>query len=71
MWAAFFLICSLNASSAEFLFKKGEERVYSYSGKIISGIPELDNTYAGLSIECDVVLRAVEGSDGNNKLIIK
>ena len=70
MKAGLFLLCTLGAASATFLVKEGEEHVFSYSGKIVSGIPELTHTFSGLAIECEVLLQAHAGQSGIKPLTI-
>merc|ERR1712033_24997 len=57
MRAALFLLCAIGTSTANFLVRTGEENVYHYQGKILTGIPELENTFAGMAIECEVLLQ--------------
>merc|ERR1711887_46875 len=57
MRAALFLLCAIGTSTANFLVRTGEENVYHYQGKILTGIPELENTFAGMAIDCEVLLQ--------------
>ena len=57
MKAALFLLCALGTSTSNFLVRTGEENVYNYQGKILTGIPELEQTFAGMAIECEVLLQ--------------
>ena len=52
-----FLLCALGTSTANFLVRTGEENVYHYHGKILTGIPELEHTFAGMAIDCEVLLQ--------------
>jgi len=56
-----FLI-SAGVVSSQLLFTPGSEYVYTYSGKILSGIPELDSTFAGISLSGQVILQATSQS---------
>ena len=66
MKLAFFLLCAFGAASAKFLIKPGQEHVYAYSGRILTGIPELENVFSGLAIDCKVLLQAGQGRPGTN-----
>merc|ERR1712055_655843 len=57
MRAALFLLCAIGTSTANFLVRTGEENVYHYQGKILTGIPELEHTFAGMAIDCEVLLQ--------------
>ena len=57
MRAALFLLCAIGTSTANFLVRTGEENVYQYQGKILTGIPELEHTFAGMAIDCEVLLQ--------------
>merc|ERR1712180_354843 len=39
MKAALFLLCALGTSTSNFLVRTGEENVYNYQGKILTGFP--------------------------------
>jgi hypothetical protein len=54
-----FFLCALRAVSAN--IRANEEHVYSYSGKILSGIPELEDTFSGLVIDSTVIIKAGSG----------
>jgi len=60
---------SAGVVSSQLLFSPGSEYVYTYSGKILSGIPELDSTFAGLSLSGKVILQAT--SQNTFKLAMK
>ena len=45
-------------ASSQLLFTPGNEYVYTYSGKILSGIPQVDSTFAGLSLSGQVIVQA-------------
>ena len=45
-----FILISAGIVSSQILFTPGNEHVYTYSGKVLTGIPQLDNTFAGLAI---------------------
>merc|ERR1712180_136318 len=67
MKAVFFLLCTLGAASA-ILIKANQEHVFSYSGKILTGIPELDQTYSGIAIDASVILQAGANNDPFNNM---
>jgi len=52
----YFLFVGLTTSSSP--FKPGYEYVYSYSGKILTGVPEIDTTFAGMSITGRVIVQS-------------
>merc|ERR1712168_607994 len=39
-------------------FSTGQEYVYNYSGRILTGIPQIDSTFAGMSMEGQVIVQA-------------
>merc|ERR1712142_1372231 len=39
-------------------FATGQEYVYNYSGRILTGIPQIDSTFAGMSMEGEVIVQA-------------
>merc|ERR1712168_308060 len=39
-------------------FSTGQEYVYDYSGRILTGIPQIDSTFAGMSMEGEVIVQA-------------
>merc|ERR1712168_338737 len=39
-------------------FSTGQEHVYNYSGRILTGIPQIDSTFAGMSMEGEVIVQA-------------
>ena len=50
-----FLLCALGAASALQLAQPNKEFVFSYSGKILTGIPELEDTFSGIAIDASVI----------------
>ena len=48
------------------ILKPGNEYVYDYSGRLLSGIPEIDSTYAGLVLKGAVIIQVT--SQNNFKL---
>merc|ERR1711970_1224103 len=66
MKLAFFLLCAIGAASAKFLIEPGKEHVYAYKGRIVSGIPELERRFSGLTIEAKVLMQAGQGRPGTN-----
>ena len=55
------LLCAVCSSCSGFLLKPGQEHVFSYSSSLLTGLPDLASTLAGLAIEAQVVLQAEEG----------
>ena len=53
-----FILISAGIVSSQILFTPGNEHVYTYSGKVLAGIPQLDNTLAGLAITGKVMVQA-------------
>jgi len=53
-----FILTSAGIVSSQILFTPGNEHVYTYSGKVLTGIPQLDNTFAGLAITGKVIVQA-------------
>ena len=45
-------------TSSQLLFTPGSEYVYTYSGKILSGIPQVDSVFSGMSITGQVIVQA-------------
>merc|ERR1719489_426460 len=39
-------------------FSSGQEYVYDYSGRILTGMPQIDSTFAGMSMEGEVIVQA-------------
>ena len=44
------------------LFTPGKEYVYIYSGKMLTGIPEVENYFAGVSITGKVIVQTVDSN---------
>ena len=44
------------------LFTPGKEYVYIYSGKMLNGIPEVENYFAGVSITGKVIVQTVDSN---------
>ena len=61
MKLAFFLFAAFGAASAS--FKANEESVFKYHGKILTGIPELEDVFSGMAIDASVIVQA--GSNPN------
>jgi hypothetical protein len=40
-------------------FSPGQEYVYTYSGRILTGIPQIDSTFAGMGIKGKVIVQAI------------
>ena len=47
-------------AGARQLYSPGQEYVYDYYGRMMTGIPELDSTFAGLALQGKVVLQATQ-----------
>merc|ERR1711973_93653 len=50
-------------------FSPGQEYVYSYTGRILTGIPQIDSTFAGMSMEGQVYVQAT--SQNSVKMMMK
>jgi len=50
-------------------FRPGQEYVYTYSGRILTGIPQIDSTFAGMGIRGRVIVQAT--SQDTYKLMMK
>lgn len=44
-------------------YQPNREYVYRYEGHVLSGVPKMSSQYAGLKIDCDVVLQFLPGFD--------
>merc|ERR1719462_683711 len=51
-------VAGLSCVSARQYFSPGQEYVYSYYGRILTGIPQIDSTFAGMSMEGEVIVQA-------------
>jgi len=52
----------------EWRFENDREFVYSYNGRMLTGIPELADVYTGIAINCSVHIRSVS-RDSNSYLL--
>merc|ERR1711887_247570 len=59
MKSSLFCLLAVGLASCELLFSPGQEYVYTYSGKILTGIPQVDSTFAGMSITGQIIVQAV------------
>jgi len=59
MKSSLFCLLAVGLASCELLFSPGQEYVYTYSGKILTGIPQVDSTFAGMSITGQVIVQAI------------
>ena len=48
---------------SEWYFQPGKEYVYEYSGRLLTGIPELADVYSGVGINCTVHIQRSHDSD--------
>merc|ERR1719462_899957 len=64
-----FLLAGLSCVSAYHYFSPGQEYVYSYTGRILTGIPQIDSTFAGMSMEGEVYVQAT--SQNTVKMMMK
>ena len=55
-------LSSSGVASCELFFSPGNEYVYTYSGKILTGIPEVDTTFAGMSITGQIIVQATRAN---------
>merc|ERR1711970_1461382 len=62
MKSSLFCLLAVGLASCELLFSPGQEYVYTYSGKILTGIPQVDSTFAGMSITGQVIVQAITGN---------
>merc|ERR1711936_927787 len=51
-------LAGLASSYSHQFFRPGNEYVYSYNGRILTGIPQIDSTFAGMSLEGEVIVQA-------------
>merc|ERR1712179_593792 len=58
MKSSLFCLLAVGLASCDLLFSPGQEYVYTYSGKILTGIPQVDSTFAGMSITGQVIVQA-------------
>merc|ERR1711887_5607 len=58
MKTALLCLLTVGVASSELFFSPGNEYVYTYSGKILTGIPEVDTTFAGMSITGHIIVQA-------------
>ena len=42
-------------------YQPGREYIYRYESHVLSGVPKMSSQYAGLKINCDVVLQFQRG----------
>merc|ERR1711887_145110 len=62
MKSSLFCLLAVGLASCELLFSPGQEYVYTYSGKILTGIPQVDSTFAGMSITGQIIVQAITGN---------
>ena len=55
-------IASRTSGDSEWYWETGKEYVYHYSGRLLTGIPELADVYSGVGINCTVYLQRKEGN---------
>merc|ERR1711970_1251696 len=58
MKSALLCLLTVGVVSCELFFSPGNEYVYTYSGKILTGIPEVDTTFSGMSITGQIIVQA-------------
>merc|ERR1711862_249578 len=58
MKSSLFCLLAVGLASCDLLFSPGNEYVYTYSGKILTGIPQVDSTFAGMAITGQVIVQA-------------
>ena len=61
-------------SAGEWYWESGKEYVYRYSGRLLTGIPELADVYSGIGINCTVHIqrstsRSADDNDDNTFLL--
>lgn len=52
-------------------FTPGQTYVYEYRGRQWNGLAKLADQYAGLTLECDVVLQALRGNQASQEVLLK
>jgi hypothetical protein len=50
-------LASRSSSDSEWHWEAGKEYVYRYSGRLLTGIPELADVFSGVGINCTVLLQ--------------
>ena len=54
------------SGNGEWYWETGKEYVYRYSGRLLTGIPELADVYSGIGINCTVhIQRSTRNADDN------
>ncbi len=57
---------------SDFFWEAGKEYIYDYSGRLLTGIPELASVYSGIVLNCTVhIQRTDQGSEKRFTLAIK
>ena len=55
-----------SGGDSEWYWETGKEYVYQYSGRLLTGIPELADVYSGVGINCTVhIQRSTKSSEEN------
>ena len=55
-----------SSGDSEWYWETGKEYVYQYSGRLLTGIPELADVYSGVGINCTVhIQRSTKSSEEN------
>merc|ERR1712168_1585355 len=54
-----FLILLIGAVASEPFFHTGNEYEFMYKGKMMTGIPDLDAQYSGLTLHCNIILQVL------------
>merc|ERR1712061_569873 len=60
MKSALILLIAGLASSSELYASPGQEFVYEYYGRMLTGIPQLDSTFAGMALKSKVIVQVTE-----------
>merc|ERR1712186_160286 len=60
MKSALILLIAGFASSSELCASPGQEFVYEYYGRMLTGIPQLDSTFAGMALKSKVIVQVTE-----------
>jgi hypothetical protein len=64
-------IASRSSGDSEWYWETGKEYVYRYSGRLLTGIPELADVYSGVGINCTVHIQRTQNEGNSFYLSIK
>ena len=52
--------CALASQQSEYQWQRGQQHVFEYSGRLLTGIPQLASHYSGLGINATVLLDVLD-----------